>query len=645
LTFGTKRRHRFWRPRTLIVVAVVLAVGGGALFVVRRQLPHRPALPSGQVDAFLRAWGTGDGRAMAAVLDHPPPAADLSALATTLVDSAPGSRARYTRTGLVRDLHGDGATATYLGHIDLAGFGAFDWNGTFAIARVKLSKETVWRITWRPSDLYPGLAAGQHLTLQRSWPSRASITATDGSLLAGRQSTVTIGLEPDRVAKTLAHIKQLLHTLVGTDPATVDAALHAPGLRPNFFVPVATVPDDARYATVLRPQLAPVAGVFFQHSHNVLATSNLLGAQLIGSVGEITAERLKQLGPPYRVGDKVGLIGLQAVYETQLAGRPKATIVIEAGTKVVRTVKELPGLAAQPVVVTIDPGTQHAAESALSGVTLPAALVAIDASTGQIRAVVSKPDNGFERALDGAYPPGSTFKVITSTAILAAGRTGSTPAPCPARLTVDGRSFKNFEGEASGSIDLAQAFKISCNNAFIGLADQLPSNALASAAASFGFGVHWSLPVASYGGSYPKPRDRAELAASALGQGRVLASPGQIAAAVASGRWHAPVLTTHPAASPPTAPALDPKIVATLRSFMATVVQPGGTAAGAGLPPGVFGKTGTAEFGTANPPETHAWFIGYRGNLAFAVIVEGGGIGGQVAAPLAAKFLDALPAG
>ena len=647
LTFGTRRRRWFRRPRTLIVIAVVLALGAGAVFAVRRQNPGRPALPSGQVDAFLRAWGAGDGRTMASLLDHPP-ATNLGVLATALVDSAPGSRASYTRSSLVRDSRGDGASATYHGHIDVAGFGPFDWNGAFAIKRVKLAKETIWRITWHPSDLYPGLAAGQHLTLRRSWPARASITAADGTLLAGRQSSVTIGLEPDRVAKSLGQIKQLLHTLVGTDPATVDAALRAPGVRPYYFVPVATVPDDDRYHRVLHPQLAPVPGVFFQAGQSVLAASDLLSAQLIGSVGDITAERLHQLGPPYRVGDKVGLSGLQAAYETHLAGRPTGTVVIEAGTRVVRTVKEFPGRAAQPVDVTIDPNTQRAAESALSGVTLPAALVAIDASTGQIRAVVSKPDNGFERALDGAYPPGSTFKVITSTALLAAGRTGSTPAPCPPTLTVDGRPFKNFEGEASGAIDLAQAFKISCNNAFIGLADQLPSNALATAAALFGFGARWSLPVASFGGSYPTPRDRAELAASAIGQGRVLASPAQmasVAAAVASGQWHAPVLTTQPAAAPLSAPALDPRVVATLRSFMASVDQPGGTAAGAGLPPGVLGKTGTAEFGDANPPATHAWFIGYRGNLAFAVIVEGGGIGGQVAAPLAAKFLDAIAAG
>jgi cell division protein FtsI/penicillin-binding protein 2 len=409
---------------------------------------------------------------------------------------------------------------------------------------------------------------------------------------------------------------------------------------------VVTVPDDARYHAVLRPKLFPIPGVFFKGGLGVLGTSTLLGAQLIGSFGEITAERLHELGAPYRVGDTVGLSGLQAAYEKRLAGSPTGKVVIEAGNKVVSTVKRFPGRKPQPVAITIDPGVQQAAEAALAGQTLPAALVAIDVPTGQIRAVVSKPDNGFERALDGTYPPGSTFKVITSTALLAAGRTGSTPAPCPATLTVNGRPFRNFEGEASGALDLAHAFQISCNNAFIGLADQLPADALQKAAASFGFGVRWSLGVPSYGGTFPKPKDRAELAASAIGQGRLLASPVQmasVAAAVANGQWRAPVLTTQPAVKAATAPPFDPNVVATLRSFMASVVQSGGTAAGAGLPSDSFGKTGTAEFGSGNPPPTHAWFIGYRGNIAFAVIVEGGGVGGRVAAPLGARFLNALP--
>jgi cell division protein FtsI/penicillin-binding protein 2 len=646
LTFATKKPRRFWRPRTFVIGVVVIALVGAGVFVLANRSSGSSSLPTREVDMFLHAWSNGDTATMGTYLDTPP--SDFATMATSLIQSAPGSRAQYSRTTLLRDQHGSGATATYHARLDLAGFGAFEWDGTLALARVKQGETTAWRVMWSPSVLYPGLAAGQHLTLQRVWPTRAAITASDGSLLSGPQSVVMIGLEPDRVATTLPQIKQLLHTLVGTDPASIDAALHAPGVRPNYFVPIATVPDDARYTTVLRPRLAPIAGVFFQRTRGVLAPTDAAERQLVGTVGEITAQRLKQLGPPYQVGDKVGLSGLQAAFETRLAGRPVGDVVVVGGaSKPLRIVKHFPGRAAQGVIMTLDPHVQAAAEAALSAVTLPAALVALDTRTGQIRAVVSKPDNGFPRALAGGYPPGSTFKVITSTALLAAGRTGATPAPCPPTLVVDGRSFKNFEGEASGALDLAQAFKISCNNAFIGLADQLPANALARAAVEYGFNVPWSLPILSLGGSYPTPRDAAERAGSAIGQGRVLASPVQmasVAAAVASGRWRAPALTSAPAPSSPTVPALPPAIDAMLRAFMATVVQPGGTAGNAGLPPGVLGKTGTAEFGNANPPRTHAWFIGFRGNLAFAVIVEGGGVGGQVAAPLAAKFLNALPA-
>jgi cell division protein FtsI/penicillin-binding protein 2 len=645
LTFTDKPR-RFWRLRTLVVLVVVVAVGAG-VFVITRSSDDaaKPPLPTGRVDAFLRAWSEGKTKRMAAQMDAAPPG--LADTAMSLSKSAPGSKARYTRTTLVRDPIGGGATATYHAHIDVAGFGPLDWDGVLPIERVQLTKtRTVWRIHYQPDILYPGLLEGQRLTLQRSWLTRATITAADGTLLGGPQEIVTIGLEPDRV-RNLAHIKDLLKTLTGTDPASVDAALGAPGVKPNYFVPVATVPYDERYRTVLRPQLFPVRGVFFQRSRGELGASNLLGAQLIGSFGEITADRLKELGPPYRIGDEVGLSGIQAAYETRLAGTPNAAIVLELDGKVVRMIKRLRGKAPQPVVVTIDPAVQQAAESALSDVTLPAGLVAIDVPTGQIRAVVSKPDGGFERALDGAYPPGSTFKVITSAALLLAGNTASTPAPGPAAITVNGRVFHNFEGESGAALNLAGAFQISCNNAFIGLADKLPSEDLPSAAARFGFGSKWSIGVPSYGGTFPKPIDRAELAASAIGQGRVLASPLQmasVAAAVASGQWHQPALTTKPAPRPTaTAPALPGSVVATLQSFMASVVQPGGTAAGAGLPPGTFGKTGTAEFGNGNPPPTHAWFIGYRGNIAFAVIVEGGGVGGQVAAPLAARFLAALP--
>ena len=641
LTFAQRRRRRW--PWIVAAVVVVGALGTGGAIVISHRDTGPPPLPDNEVASFLRAWTAGDAVLMARWLDAPP--ADLETLALSVTRAVPGTRAVYTRTGVLLRT-GLTVSATYHARVDIAGNGPVEWDGNLTLVRIAVGKQQVWRVRWEPDVLYPGLGVGQRLTVRMVWPARSTIFANDGSVLAGNAPIVTIGLEPDRVGPSLAQAKKLLQTLVGTDPALVDAALHAPGVRPNYFVPVATVPDDARYATVIRPQLYPLPGVLFRRTHGVLATSSTLGTQMIGRVGEITAERLKQLGSPYRVGDQVGLSGLQGVYETRLAGSPSATVAIVSGSKVVHTVKRFPGRAPQPVKLTIDPHTQQAAEAALVGVTQNAALVAIDVPTGQLRAVVSKPDGGFNRALDGAYPPGSTFKVITTTMLLETGRTATTPAPCPPVITVDGRPFKNFEGEASGTLDLAHAFAISCNNAFIGLADQEPAGALGKTAATFGFGVPWSLPVPSYGGSYPTPRDRAELAASAIGQGRVLASPAQmaaVAAAVASGAWHAPVLTTLPAPKvPPTGVPPDPAALATLRSFMAAVVQPGGTAAGAGLPPNTFGKTGTAEFGPKNPPDTHAWFIGYHGNVAFALIVEGGGVGGRVAAPLAARFLAAL---
>src|SRR5437016_4233210 len=121
LTFAAKRRPWFWRLRTLIVVAVVVAVAVGAFVVIRTQDSGRPALPTAQVDTFLRAWSAGDARKMAAQLDHTP--AGLRDLARSLIDSARGSHARYKRTSLVHDLRGAGATATAHAHLDRAAFG------------------------------------------------------------------------------------------------------------------------------------------------------------------------------------------------------------------------------------------------------------------------------------------------------------------------------------------------------------------------------------------------------------------------------------------------------------------------------------------------------------------------------------------
>src|SRR5262249_39538899 len=161
---------------------------------------------------------------------------------------------------------------------------------------------------------------------------------------------------------------------------------------------------------------------------------------------------------------------------------------------------------------------------------------------------------------------------------------------------------------------------------------------------AFGFGKSYDIPLPAAGGQFPPPADAAEVAAAAIGQGRVLASPLQmatVAAAVARGTWRPPRLLSDNPAGPATPHALDPAVVASLRDLMGEVVRTGtGTAAAVPGPTPVSGKTGTAEVG-ADPNVTHAWFIAFRGNLAVAIVVEKGGVGGRVAAPIAARFFAA----
>ena len=507
--------------------------------------------------------------------------------------------------------------------------------------RAKLHRSLLrWSVVWDPSLLHPSLRPGLRLDRRLEWPERAPITGRDDAPLTIKGTVVSIGIEPRRIKvrdETLAALEKHLDL----DPAGVSKELDRPGVRPEWFVPLTDVREE-RFAK-LRPRLEPVPGVVFRRVPARVTPSEDFARHVIGHMGEITAERLRGLGPPYRVGDTVGLSGLESVFERQLSGSPAAQIVIvdEAGTAV-ETVHEFGAKAPRPVRTTIERAVQAAAEQALSDVTRPAALVALDGSTGEIRAVASRPVNEpFNRALAGRYPPGSTFKIVTAASLLDNGVGANTTVSCPEEVVV-GRRFRNFEGRALGTVSFRTAFVESCNTAFVRLASQLEPETLARTAEAFGFGANYDLPLAVGGGRFPLPESDAESAAAALGQGRVEASPlhmASVAGAIAAGGWRPPKLLIDEAGS---AKSLDESVVATLRDWMRGVVTEGTGRAAAVGGQDVAGKTGTAEFGTGDPPPTHAWFVGFRGTLAFAVVVEGGGVGGEVAAPIAARFLQSL---
>ena len=369
---------------------------------------------------------------------------------------------------------------------------------------------------------------------------------------------------------------------------------------------------------------------------------------LTGNVVTATAAQARALGAPYRAGDLIGLGGIEQADQAQLAGRPSLTIRIEGpGNRLDANAARFPAAPGRPVTTTIDMRVQRAASQAVSTAATkkPVDLVAIQPSTGKVLAVVERP-GGFNRALEGEFPPGSTFKVVTASALARTGMRTTSAVQCPSQVTIGGRTFHNDNNEHLGATSLQTAFAVSCNSTFAMLASQrLGGTALASMAATLGFNAHPALGIPAILGHFTTPHQPVDLAADAFGQGTDLVSPlsqAAVAAAIDDGTWRPPQLVTSPAPAQAARPRpLGPAILLALRPMMRAVVT-SGTAAGVGFPPGVYGKTGTAEYGTGPHPSAHGWFIGYRGDLAFAVLVEGGGFGANSAGPIANAFLRKL---
>ncbi len=379
-------------------------------------------------------------------------------------------------------------------------------------------------------------------------------------------------------------------------------------------------------------------------SPTVIAQSGSISL-LTGNVVKATAAQAKALGAPYQAGDLIGQGGIEQAYQARLAGQPSLSIGIEGpGHQLAATVARFAASPGRPVRTSIDMHVQLAASQAVSSAATakPVDLVAIQPSTGRVLAVVQRP-GGFDRSLEGGFPPGSTFKVITASALAQAGMRPASTVQCPGQVDIGGRTFHNFDNEHFGTTSLQNAFAVSCNTTFAMLASQrLGGHALASMARAFGLNTKPALGIPGSLGRFTTPRAPVDVAADAFGQGTDLVNPlsqATVAAAIEDGSWRPPLLVTNPAPAQATRPhQLSLTILDTLRPMMRAVVT-SGTASHVGFPSGVYGKTGTAEYGSGSNPPTHAWFIGYRGDLAFAVLVEGGGTGADASGPIANAFL------
>jgi peptidoglycan glycosyltransferase len=488
----------------------------------------------------------------------------------------------------------------------------------------------------------------------------AQKTATIQSVDAGKASDAASGAVVPVTLHTNAFGNISRELALPLDGGKVDwsPSLVFPGLRPGErLVRHTSVPERA---PILAKDGTPLA------KGPATARTSPLGGAATAVVGSVSTPKARQepelakLGfPP---GSPTGTSGLELAFNKRLAGHPGGELVAvstgggkpAAGGRVLASSKPIPG---KPVHTTIDPALQRAAVAALGSTY--GGVIALDARTGEVRAVAGI-------AYSAPQPPGSTFKLITTTAALESGDVKvSDTFPIQTSTTVDGRQIDNANQEACGG-SFSEAFAESCNSVFVPLGPKVGSKGMVDTAESYGF----NSPPTLYDESAIKaagipsstlPKhipDDVDLGVTAIGQGEVLATPlemASVAQAIANGGVLSPTaLVTDGALRSGVKPSrvTSTSIATTLRGLMIGVVT-NGTGTAAALPGiQVAGKTGTAELGPvtgkgasgSTQQRIDAWFTAFApaGNPKLAVasmVVNAPGDGGTVAAPIVRQVM------
>jgi len=434
-----------------------------------------------------------------------------------------------------------------------------------------------------------------------------------------------------------------------------DPSLVFPGLEPGEHLESEI--ELAPRAPILAADGTPLAEGPAEEREHPAGSAAVDVTGEIGTVPEEDAARLARQGFPE--GTPVGISGLEQAFNTRLAGKPGGSLkaVGETGAAA-RTLARSAPRPGSPVLTTIDPDLQEAAVAALAG--RAGGIAVLDARNGDVRALAGQ-------AYSAPQPPGSTFKMVTTTAALQKGVVSlEDEFEIVNGVNVGGRFINNANGEFCGGT-FREAFAESCNADFAPLGPQIGNDALVGTAERFGFNSPPSLyaqqilaQVEPAESTIPTEiGEDVDLGVSAIGQGEVQATPlemASVAQTIANGGVREP---TSIVKNPPLRPDAEPvrvmskKIADELTELMVGVVVEGTGTAGAIPEAQVAGKTGTAELGpkpgqenNPNPEQIKdAWFAAFapaeKAKLAVGVLlIEAEAAGGEVAAPAAAEVLS-----
>ncbi|MGO4635456.1 penicillin-binding transpeptidase domain-containing protein [Streptomyces sp. 2RAF24] len=358
----------------------------------------------------------------------------------------------------------------------------------------------------------------------------------------------------------------------------------------------------------------------------------------------LTAQKYPSLGPV--------LDQLRARYGSTVGGEPGIETYLDSGagedrnTTLLTLVKGKPG----KLETTIDAEVQAAAEKAVARYGT-ASVVAVQPSTGAVRAVANSPANGFNAAFEGKKMPGSTMKIVTAALLLEKGLVkADQTAECPPTAMYYGRTIKNLDGFSLDGATFGKSFARSCNTAFIKKIDDVGDDSALGKEAKevFGIGLDWKTGIRSVDGSVPDATG-GEAAAQYIGQGTVQMNPlnmASITATAKNGTFRQPYLIAKDVDARAFATAertLPSSVARQLRAMMRLTATAGyGTATGVmstvgGSDKGA--KTGSAE--VDGQTTSDSWFTAFSDDLAAASFVEGGGHGVDAAGPIVAKVLNA----
>ncbi|NLM38993.1 MAG: hypothetical protein GX205_02970 [Firmicutes bacterium] len=524
-----------------------------------------------------------------------------------------------------------------------------------------------WEVQWKDDIPFPEYGLNAQYRREREESARGSILDRHGNPLAGLGTVVSIGVQPDRITDPEL-LYSVLEENLGLSPDYVKSKYQAPGIQGHWFVPLVSVSEED-YAR-LNPILRPIPGIFFRREESRAYPLESAAGHLTGYVGEVTANMITRYPErEYTAGEIVGRAGLEGEFDHVLRGQPGLKFYVQPSQGQAVLLAERPRVDGEDIHLTIDAGYQEAAAAVLGD--YAGAVVILDAGTGEILAAASSPSYDptefvmgispqrwdalsndptqplFNRAFQGLYPPGSVFKVITAAAALDQGvHSIASQFNDTGELRVEGNIVRNFEQQAFGLHLLPDAVIHSINTTMAQVGLDLGAERLQEYFSRWQLDTAWDLGLSVKAGQIGDPaRSRVALAWSSIGQDRVLLTPlhvAQIFTAFAN-EGAVPTLRLFGQEEPEFHEVLVRDTAAEMSEILRRTVQEGtGTAA---LVDGLnmIGKTGTAE--AANT--THAWFGGlvtdFQGrDLAFAILVEGGGIGGRVAAPLARELFIRL---